>query len=852
MRVSLGTILSVSIVALMSISIFPNQQAFSHYDLPSDGSPYHVTVTLKDLEFREGADSAWEDLTSGADLVVGWRVEYIGHSVSNANTVVRDNYNIVDGRHLTLDNVVLEHDECSPLSSLRIYTWGAESEQKNILTTDRLMKEIIQHPNLSTGHTEAQQRIVSLGDEFIGHQTRLIDLDSGKSAGSSGNADSSVPIDDAGLVRAFFEITLSRIPNSNACNSNAQIPLNHTSKTVVGEKNSGTNPIKQDKKIIKQGNDVSITKPQTQKTQISNDYLKSLYLISKWQESTAASLSSVNDQQKAVIEKLTADSEKTGMSKDQKAAIKSLLKKQDTDKKNISLIRDMSKKVSTEIKKIAQKQGIASSELDKISKTTQKTGKPTKIAPVNHLKQGVDDAKTNLEQAKKEQEKHDTELSSAAAQLGRILSESNNSRESSSANTGSEKPTYDADGQPFSPDETTFENMRVVFDKDGNAMFVDDSKSAKQQEQEAAEKSKQNVISLLQQALDLLLKEEQAQTSLILDTIPDPTLKDRFVQTSPTQETKPIVKPDPSKPVVKPSTEPTSSNIHLQSKHGSYVPSSNPCKDHQARILATWVLTSSANVSSGKASLMISNLDDIDSEYPLPTFLKTTVRAGVVQYEFTVTAPGNYQVGLSSIDNRVVEDSIINIRIPNLCTSVSPPPVVVEPSQQTKLPPVQTNTKPTLTIPKQITQEATSSSGATVNYNVSGQDKEDGAITPACSYPSGYVFPIGTTTVSCTVDDSNNNSISGSFTVTIRDTTPPNIPAFQPTEGVRDETGVQVFFTVTASDLVDGDVPASCNYPSGYKFPIGVTLLTCTADDSKGNHASRSLQITVTKKESGQ
>ncbi len=177
---------------------------------------------------------------------------------------------------------------------------------------------------------------------------------------------------------------------------------------------------------------------------------------------------------------------------------------------------------------------------------------------------------------------------------------------------------------------------------------------------------------------------------------------------------------------------------------------------------------------------------------------------------------------------------------------------ILIPGTDTTTPKKPSNTKPTMIIPKQITQEATSSAGAAVNYSVSGQDKEDGSITPMCSSPSGSTFSIGTTTVNCTVTDSNGNSVSGTFTVTIRDTTPPNIPAFQPHEGVRDETGVQVFFDVTAIDIVDGPVPVSCNYPSGYKFPIGVTVLTCTADDSRGNHASRSLQITVTVTESAQ
>ena len=162
------------------------------------------------------------------------------------------------------------------------------------------------------------------------------------------------------------------------------------------------------------------------------------------------------------------------------------------------------------------------------------------------------------------------------------------------------------------------------------------------------------------------------------------------------------------------------------------------------------------------------------------------------------------------------------------------------------------NTKPTLSIPKQMTQEATGPAGASVSFSASSQDKEDGSLTPVCNPSSGSTFPIGTTSVSCTVTDSNNNSVSGTFTVTVRDTTGPAIAAFKPTEGVRDDSGVQVFYEVTATDLVDGNVPVSCNYPSGYKFPPGTTNLVCTAADSKGNQSSRTLQITVTVTESGQ
>jgi hypothetical protein len=169
-------------------------------------------------------------------------------------------------------------------------------------------------------------------------------------------------------------------------------------------------------------------------------------------------------------------------------------------------------------------------------------------------------------------------------------------------------------------------------------------------------------------------------------------------------------------------------------------------------------------------------------------------------------------------------------------------PIITEPKPS--------NTKPTLSIPKQVTYEATGPGGANVPFTTSSNDKEDGSLTPTCNPSSGSLFPIGATSVSCSVTDSNGNSVSGAFTVTVMDRTPPAFAPFQPTEGVRDDTGVQVFFDVTANDLVDGNVPVSCNYQSGYKFPPGVTELQCTASDSRGNQSTKTVQITVTVTES--
>ncbi len=578
---------------------------------------------------------------------------------------------------------------------------------------------------------------------------------------------------------------------------------------IVPEKNKKTVESKTEKTLI---NTDAINE-----IKISKDDIKKLYRIAKLHEATATSLSSVNDQQKIILQKATASANKA-ITKEQKDKLKPLLKEQDSDKKDINAIQDYAKKVSNTIKKLAQKEGLKSSELDKITKTV-KSGKPLKDGPANQLKQDATNAKNNLDEAKKFQEEID--LAKIAIQIGEIL--------------------------PDSEGRSNFEQrMEKRFEEQYARERAQENREREQklakQQEDADEKSKQHVLDMMQQLLELVQKDEQAQTGSILDTIPDATLQDLF------GVSKPVVKTDPSKPVTNPNT---SQKIKLQSKNISSAPPSNPCVDVRSTVLATWIIDRASGVNAGKARITIADAkEEIENEFYIPEFHEVSAQDGVVQLSAKVR-PGTYSVSLNNVDGKIVENSRLSITIPNLCTTTPPSAVLVEPGTGTN-PPPKTNTKPTLTIPKQITQEATSSAGATVNYPTSGQDKEDGAITPSCSHPSGYVFPIGATTVSCTVDDSDGNSVSGTFTVTIRDTTPPNIAAFKPTEGTRDDTGVVVFYEITATDAVDGNVPVNCNYPSGHKFPPGTTNLVCTSSDSRGNQSSRTLQITVTITESGQ
>jgi len=87
------------------------------------------------------------------------------------------------------------------------------------------------------------------------------------------------------------------------------------------------------------------------------------------------------------------------------------------------------------------------------------------------------------------------------------------------------------------------------------------------------------------------------------------------------------------------------------------------------------------------------------------------------------------------------------------------------------------NTPPVLTVPAgPVVAEATSPAGAAVTYAVSATDAEDDPDpTPTCTLASGSVFPIGDTTVNCSVTDSGGLSDTDSFTVRVVDTTDPGV-----------------------------------------------------------------------------
>jgi DNA/RNA endonuclease G (NUC1) len=159
---------------------------------------------------------------------------------------------------------------------------------------------------------------------------------------------------------------------------------------------------------------------------------------------------------------------------------------------------------------------------------------------------------------------------------------------------------------------------------------------------------------------------------------------------------------------------------------------------------------------------------------------------------------------------------------------------------------VRDTTPPTLSLPATITKEATSSSGALVTYSASATDSVDGAVAVTCVPASGATFSLGMTTVTCSARDQRNNSRTGTFLVSVVDTTPPvlTLPS-NITAKATMPSGAVINYTALAFDIVDGALGVTCAPPSGSTFAIGVVTVNCSATDARHNTRSGSFTVTV-------
>lgn len=106
-------------------------------------------------------------------------------------------------------------------------------------------------------------------------------------------------------------------------------------------------------------------------------------------------------------------------------------------------------------------------------------------------------------------------------------------------------------------------------------------------------------------------------------------------------------------------------------------------------------------------------------------------------------------------------------------------------------------------------------------------------------------FPVGATTVLWTAEDANGNAATIEQTVVVQDSTPPAL--IVPDDVVIEATGVLTRADVgaaSATDRVDGSVAVENDAPAD-GFPLGTSIVTWSATDSRGNTATAQQSVTV-------
>ena len=154
--------------------------------------------------------------------------------------------------------------------------------------------------------------------------------------------------------------------------------------------------------------------------------------------------------------------------------------------------------------------------------------------------------------------------------------------------------------------------------------------------------------------------------------------------------------------------------------------------------------------------------------------------------------------------------------------------------------------------PIAVSKNVTVSAGANCTATVTADQVNNGSSDPdgdmiSIELDSYGPFGLGAHPVTLTVTDSNGASSSANATVNIVDDTKPSITC--PTPIVLDGSivlgGARVSFSVTATDNCSGTPSVNYSKAPGSLFPFGVTTVTATADDGRGNNSQCSYTVTV-------
>ncbi|ARN74382.1 fibronectin type III domain-containing protein [Oceanicoccus sagamiensis] len=155
----------------------------------------------------------------------------------------------------------------------------------------------------------------------------------------------------------------------------------------------------------------------------------------------------------------------------------------------------------------------------------------------------------------------------------------------------------------------------------------------------------------------------------------------------------------------------------------------------------------------------------------------------------------------------------------------------------------------TITVPADMSVEATTPQGIAVSYAIIALDGNGNTTGYNCTPTSGSLFPVGNQTVSCTTEGKKQLRATDSFVVAVTEPSQPispppelQLPADITVEASSTSGGAIVEFITSA---LPENLNVSCLPSSGSEFNIGSTAVECTTSDSEGRTATGSFQVTV-------
>ncbi len=119
-------------------------------------------------------------------------------------------------------------------------------------------------------------------------------------------------------------------------------------------------------------------------------------------------------------------------------------------------------------------------------------------------------------------------------------------------------------------------------------------------------------------------------------------------------------------------------------------------------------------------------------------------------------------------------------------------------------------TPPEITVPGDLTVNATSPDGAVVEFTATATDDVDGSVSVDCTPASGSTFAIGDTTVVCTAEDNSGNEATESFTIHVAGAMEQLDYLFAAVEGIGPGTSLADMVSEVQAALGGGDNAEAC------------------------------------------